>query len=273
MRCQTGFNLADHRVSGEQNEGVFSLHNLMWFVTFAVKRGRVFVLQFTLIPAQAGIHAFKSWIPAYAGMTGEQRFKAKPTMFDFDISAFYWIEGHLQYPALRVFFEFMTDKKNFVIPGAVAGVAILLAYKKNGLAFILTTAIVVAINDAFIHQLIKQWVARPRPCHTLEILKHIPNCTNSFSFPSNHAGNAFALASISSLYFRNRAVIMTAFILALFAALSRVYLGQHYPTDILAGAVLGSTIGFLGSKLIPITLRFLNTWPKIEQWTNPTKNS
>ena len=185
----------------------------------------------------------------------------------------YWIENHLQSPALKIFFEFMTNKKNFVIPGAITGLIVLLIYKKHGLAFILTTALVVAIDDAFPHQVIKPLVGRPRPCHALDILKHIANCSNSFSFPSNHAVNAFTIASISSLYFRNRAVIIITFTAALMIALSRVYLGQHYPTDILAGAILGSAVGYLGSKLIPTILRFLNALPKIEQWTNPTKNS
>lgn len=174
---------------------------------------------------------------------------------------------------MQSFFEFMTNKKNFAVPGAIAGLIILRTYKKHGLAFILTAGIMVGVNDAIIHQAIKPLIGRPRPCHALEILKHISNCTNSFSFPSNHAANAFVVASISSLYFRNRLVIIPMFTMALIVALSRVYLGQHYPTDILAGALLGSAFGCLGFKLYPIILRLISASPKIEQWTRPTKNS
>lgn len=188
-------------------------------------------------------------------------------MFDFDVSIFYWIENHLQSPALRIFFEFMTNKKNFAIPGAIVGVIVLLAYKKHGLAFILTTIIAVIMNDILLHQVIKPLVGRTRPCHVVEILKHVSNCSGSFSFPSNHAANAFVIASISGLYFKNKSLIMTLFALALIVALSRVYLGQHYPTDILAGAIFGSAVGFLGYRLNPKVLQYLNTWPKIEQWT------
>lgn len=167
----------------------------------------------------------------------------------------------------------MTDKKNFVIPGVVAGSIVLLVFKKRGLAFILAMCVAVVVSDLTLHRLVKPLVGRPRPCHVLEILKHVANCSNSFSFPSNHAANAFTVAAIAGLCFRHVAVIVPLFIVAAIVALSRVYLGQHYPTDIVMGALWGSVAGYLGYKLDPIVLQYLNTWPKIEKWTSTTKNS
>jgi undecaprenyl-diphosphatase len=162
----------------------------------------------------------------------------------------------------------MTNKKNFVIPGVIACAIILLAYKKQGLSFIVATGLAVVVSDVILHQLIKPLVGRVRPCHALEILRHIANCSGSFSFPSNHASNAFTVATIASLGFRKAAVMAPLFIIAAFIALSRVYLGQHYPTDILMGALWGSGAGYLGHKADPKIMQYLNTWPKIEQWTS-----
>lgn len=61
----------------------------------------------------------------------------------------------------------------------------------------------------------------------------------SNSFPSGHTASAFALATILSLYSKNRLVGILCFILAVAAGYSRIYLGQHFFTDVFAGAVIG----------------------------------
>jgi len=68
-------------------------------------------------------------------------------------------------------------------------------------------------------------------------------CSNSFAFPSNHASNTFAAATLISLCFRNTALLALA--LALLVCYSRVYLKVHYPSDVLGGAIYGSLIGYL----------------------------
>jgi undecaprenyl-diphosphatase len=73
-------------------------------------------------------------------------------------------------------------------------------------------------------------------------------CTGSYSFPSNHAVNNFAAATFfSSLYPRYKSVL---FITASLVALSRVYLGLHYPSDIIAGAALGIIFGYIFGLLV-----------------------
>ena len=138
---------------------------------------------------------------------------------------------------------YITMKHNFYHLGIACAVAILVVYKRNGLAFLLTVAATVALNDASSHYILKEGIARPRPCHVLPDLEMIIRCSNSFSFPSNHASNTFAAATLMSLCFRNTTLL--AFALALLVCYSRVYLKVHYPSDILGGAIYGSLIGYL----------------------------
>lgn len=114
----------------------------------------------------------------------------------------------------------------------------------RGLAFIISVAAFVGLNDFISHNFLKEIVARPRPCHTLPDLGHITNCSNSFSFPSNHATNLFTAATVTSLCFKKMAFI--AYTCALLVGYSRVYLGVHYPSDILGGAIWGIMMGTLG---------------------------
>jgi undecaprenyl-diphosphatase len=89
-------------------------------------------------------------------------------------------------------------------------------------------------------------VARERPCRAIEHIRLILPCPKSFSMPSGHAITSFAFAT--PLIYLTRAYIALIWrtypvILASLIAFSRLYLGVHYPTDVLVGAFLGVFIG------------------------------
>jgi len=142
---------------------------------------------------------------------------------------------------------FVTNKHNFVgVAGALA-VVVLVLYRKRGLVFLVTLAAIVGLNDIITHHVLKAIVQRPRPCVSLpDVILHA-GCSTSFSFPSNHASNMFTAATFSSLCFKNS--VLFAFLIAFLVAYSRVYLGVHYPADVLAGAVWGLFMGGLGYLL------------------------
>ncbi len=103
--------------------------------------------------------------------------------------------------------------------------------------------------------LLKNIVCRPRPCSAFpEIPLLIPR-PGSYSFPSGHSGSSFAAATV--LFLRHRRPGIAALVLAALIAFSRVFLFVHYPTDILAGALLGvlfalAVYHFFRSKLEPM---------------------
>lgn len=126
-------------------------------------------------------------------------------------------------------------------------------------------AILAALVAGLIGVMIFQYLAlRPRP-EDVRLLRPTPIFP---AFPSGHAAAAFSTAIILGLYNRRARVWLIMLIGASLISLSRVYLGHHYPSDLLGGAVLGATIGAASYGLIvarqpgQIAWRWL-LWPQI----------
>ena len=153
---------------------------------------------------------------------------------------------------------FVSAKENFYLPGLICLVALLGTYKYRGLACLIALGIAIGLTDSIGHYILKEGIQRLRPCHVLpQDIIGIVSCSNSFSFPSNHAANTFAAATLLSLCFRNTVFIFMVFVFALIVCYSRVYLGVHYPSDILGGMILGSAMGFLGYQIYSRIIKYI----------------
>ncbi len=136
----------------------------------------------------------------------------------------------------------LSTKHYFLVPGLLAGG--LLAWRGGAKARWAVAGCLLAVLLADQGALwIKGLVARPRPCQALLGVSLLTGCTQSFAFPSSHAANMFALATVLSYHYRRWTWALGA--LAAAVAYSRVYVGAHYPGDALGGALLGVAMGAL----------------------------
>lgn len=117
----------------------------------------------------------------------------------------------------------------------------------DGLDFLLLVALVYAFERP-LYFVLKHSLKRRRPPEVIPYFFSLVTPSDQFSFPSGHTMAAFLLAGLCSFYFGSTAYPL--FIWASAVGASRVILGVHFPTDILAGATLGLSIAYGASSLI-----------------------
>lgn len=160
-----------------------------------------------------------------------------------DTQLFYFINVTLQNVLFDWLMPFITEKKHwFPIWGIVI---ILLFWKggKEGRSILLFIIPLIFLSDQISSSVLKSFFGRIRPCNALESINLLVNRSKAFSFPSSHATNFFALATYFGYYYRK--YIWWFILVAALVAYSRVYVGVHYPFDIVGGALLGIICAFL----------------------------
>jgi undecaprenyl-diphosphatase len=107
--------------------------------------------------------------------------------------------------------------------------------------------ITIAVTSGVV-ALVKALAGRVRPCYAVDWVRPVSAALPSDpSFPSGHAAGSFALAVF--VFILNRRAGMLLLGVAAAIALSRVALGVHYPSDVAAGAILGSTLAWIGTRV------------------------
>jgi undecaprenyl-diphosphatase len=164
-------------------------------------------------------------------------------LYSIDLSIFYFINHSIVNPLFDKFFVFITEAKNWFIAYVILWFICFFKGGRIGKIAAVLTLILITVSDQLSSFVIKNLFERIRPCNTLPDVRILAGCSNSYSFPSSHAVNNFAAAVFFYKIYPKLKWIL--FIIAFLIALSRVYVGRHYPSDILGGAVIGSAIGYV----------------------------
>ncbi len=169
-------------------------------------------------------------------------------MLSFEFGILDWIQVNLRTPILDLWMAAITALgNNGMVWVVLAGVLLLFSkQRKTGTAILAGLVLEVLCCNL----LLKPLVARVRPCDINTAVQLLVARPSDFSFPSGHTGSSFAAVSV--LYAAKNPLWVPAFLLAALIAFSRLYLYVHYPTDILAGIILGALTGWIGEKLVQI---------------------
>jgi undecaprenyl-diphosphatase len=129
-------------------------------------------------------------------------------------------------------------------------------YKRKFFVILIFIILAATLSDQS-SVLVKNIVHRLRPCHEPSIsgLVHLINgeCGGLYGFVSSHATNSFDVALLSLLFIKKRWYSISIVIWALIIGYSRIYLGVHYPGDVLCGSILGAFIGWSMYQLYVMT--------------------
>ena len=127
-------------------------------------------------------------------------------------------------------------------------------YRKRSILILLGIALTIVLADQFTFRLMKPFFARPRPTHQpeLEGLVHFVNNYKGglYGFASSHAANSFGVATFLLLAVKDKIPwIWVMFIWAAIFSYTRIYLGVHYPGDIIVGGLVGAVMGYFAYLL------------------------
>lgn len=163
-----------------------------------------------------------------------------------DTQLFLFFNHTLANPIFDAVFPVITNGLFWIVPGILAALAFLYFQRRKTVVVIVLSLLTVSVSDPVCNRIVKPLFPRLRPCNEAVHIhggRFLLGRKSSPSFPSSHAANMFAQAMLFTLLYRRRRVWITAFAFAAIIGFSRIYVGVHYPADVLAGAVLGVIIG------------------------------
>jgi undecaprenyl-diphosphatase len=168
--------------------------------------------------------------------------------------------NNLGSPAWDGFWLFMTNKWSSV---PLYLLLLILAYRQLGpkktLLLLVSIALLITVSDQ-LSNFFKLGVGRPRPCYDPELdgLFRLvkASCGGKFGYYSAHASNSFAIAVFFMHFFRksHKAMALSLLLWALVVSYSRIYVGVHFPLDVISGALAGTLMGWLFYRLYILTL-------------------
>ena len=166
------------------------------------------------------------------------------TRFDFSILDL--IRNNLSCEALDTVMPIITFFGSTALLWIAAAVIMLImrGYRKNGIMMCVGLALCLLIGNL----ILKNIIARDRPCWINEDVMLLVSNPADYSFPSAHSMTSFAAAVV--LFHTDKRLGVAALIMAALIAFSRLYLYVHFPTDVLAGILMGTALGIAACVLV-----------------------
>jgi len=154
-----------------------------------------------------------------------------------DKEIFLFVNLKMQNRFFDFLMPFITEFKNWRILFFLIMLAMLIFGRKKERIAVVLLLIVLAVADSSVNLLLKSWIGRVRPCNVFPQVHLLAGCSHSGSFPSSHAANIFAAGTILTFFYRRVWLIWLA--IAVTVSFSRIYVGVHYPLDVVGGAFYG----------------------------------
>lgn len=173
----------------------------------------------------------------------------------YDTILFQFLNHLIVNPIWDRFIVIVTTQKYWTVPLAILVIGLVWKGGRRGRVAVVLALLAVAASDSISARVLKPGIGRVRPCHELENVRLLISCGGKHSFPSSHAANSFAVAVTLAFFYRRYTAFAVA--VACLVGLSRVFVGVHYPGDVLGGFLLGS----LCASLFIVIYYKLN-WPK-----------
>ncbi|MEN0005396.1 MAG: phosphatase PAP2 family protein [Bacteroidota bacterium] len=188
-------------------------------------------------------------------------------LLQLDQELFFVINNDWHNSILDAIMPHWRNKYSWIPLYVVLAIYVVYQFKQKGVYLILFLAVTVGIADTTSSQLIKKNVQRIRPCNDIQLqseVKLLVHCGGGYSFTSSHATNHFAVASFLVFtlgLFPWRKWRWLLWLWAASIAFGQVYVGVHYPLDILCGGLIGALIGWLMARLyLSRSFFFPNQW-------------
>lgn len=163
-------------------------------------------------------------------------------VLDLDRHLFLWLNTALAADWLDTVMVWITLKETWYIPAALLVGGLLWTQGARGRVITVALILAVVLGDQISSSLLKPWLERLRPCKSMEGFRLLVHCGSMYGFPSSHATNAAAVATPMALWFPRWRSLWAVY--ALVVGFTRIYVGVHFPLDVLAGWLLGGLIGW-----------------------------
>lgn len=165
---------------------------------------------------------------------------------NFDMAILDLIQSNIRTGFMDAIMPFITQLGDAGLIWIILSIGLIIPKKTRKIGFVMIIALI--LNGIICNIILKPMLARIRPFDVNTAIKLLINKPRDFSFPSGHTSASFTAASV--LFFRKSKLFVPSLVLAFLISFSRIYLYVHYPSDVLAGLVLGILCGYIGHRAV-----------------------